>query len=464
LEILQGLLANFRKYSRFGTEYFCRSEKGELMKVCVIGSGYVGLVAGACFAEYGNHITCVDIDENKIKKLKEGIIPIYEPGLSELVVNNVKAKRLHFTTSLKEGVEKSNIIFIAVGTPMGAEGEADLSMVLKVASEIGKAMNGYKVVVDKSTVPVGTAQKVREVISKETDHPFDVVSNPEFLKEGAAIEDFMRPERVIIGADNPAAAEIMKELYSPFVLNGNPIITMSTLSAELTKYAANAFLATKISFANEVANLCDQVGANYEDVRRGIGSDSRIGNKFLHAGIGYGGSCFPKDVRALIKTSKNYGVTMRLIEMVEKVNEDQKMLLYKKIKAHFGNQSLKGKKFAVWGLAFKPQTDDMREAPSIPLLQTLFEEGVELHVYDPAAHETSLLFFKDKVKYAEDPYDVFNDAEALLLLTEWRIFREPDFDRIKELMKTPIIFDGRNQYTKKIMQKFGFTHYGIGVN
>jgi len=434
------------------------------MKLCVVGSGYVGLVAGACFAEYGNHVICVDIDEKKIEKLKKGIIPIYEPGLSELVVNNIKAKRLEFTTSLKDGVERSDIIFIAVGTPTGAEGEADLSMVLKVAEEIGEYMNGYKIIVDKSTVPVGTAEKVKKVIASKTSHTFDVVSNPEFLKEGAAIEDFMRPERVIIGADNSKPAEIMKELYSPFVLNGNPIFIMSSKSAELTKYAANSFLATKISFANEIANLCDAVGANYEDVRRGIGSDSRIGNKFLYAGIGYGGSCFPKDVRALLKTAKDYSVPMKVIEMVEEVNEQQKLKLYEKIKKHYGVESLKNKKFAVWGLAFKPQTDDMREAPSIPLLYKLYEEGVNLHVYDPAAHETSLVYFKDKVNYAQDPYEALQNADALLLLTEWREFREPDFEYMKSLMKSHLIFDGRNQYSKSLMKKFGFIHYAIGLN
>lgn len=434
------------------------------MKICVIGSGYVGLVAAACFAEYGNHIIGVDIDEKKIQKLKEGIIPIYEPGLSELVVNNIKAKRLEFTTSLEYGVQNSDIIFIAVGTPTGAEGEADLSMVLSVAKDIGRYMNGYKIIVDKSTVPVGTADKVREVIRKETSHPFDVVSNPEFLKEGVAIEDFMRPERVIIGADDPRPAEVMRELYAPFVLNGNPIYIMSTRSAELTKYAANCFLATKISFANEIANLCDVVGANYEDVRKGIGSDSRIGNKFLYAGVGYGGSCFPKDVRALLKTARDYNSPMKVIQMVEQVNEEQKLKLVEKIHKHYQNQSLKGKKFAVWGLAFKPQTDDMREAPSIPIINKLYEEGVNLHVYDPAAHETSKVYFENKVTYASEPYEALKDADALLLITEWRVFREPDFNLMKQLMKTPLIFDGRNQYSKAIMKRFGFTHYGIGIN
>ncbi len=432
------------------------------MKVCVIGSGYVGLVAGACFAEYGNQITCVDIDSEKIEKLKKGIIPIFEPGLSELVTKNVKAERLIFTTSLKDGVESSEIIFIAVGTPTGAEGEADLSMVKAVAKEIGKNMNGYKIIVDKSTVPVGTADIVSEIVKKETNHPFDVVSNPEFLKEGAAIDDFMRPERVVIGVDSESAAETMKELYGPFVLNGNPIIVMSPRSAELAKYAANSFLATKISFANEIANLCDTVGASYEDVRRAIGTDSRIGNKFLYAGIGYGGSCFPKDVRALLKTAKDYNVQMQVIQKVEEVNEKQKLRLLDKIEKHF-NGELQGKIFGVWGLAFKPMTDDMREAPSIPLLQELHKRGAVVKVYDPAAMETSEMYFKGKVEYCENPYDVLKNADALLLLTEWREFREPDFKKMSALMKSKLIFDGRNQYSKKVMKKEGFIHYSIGL-
>ncbi|MDX1957774.1 MAG: UDP-glucose/GDP-mannose dehydrogenase family protein [Leptospiraceae bacterium] len=433
------------------------------MRVCVIGSGYVGLVAGACFAEYGNDIICVDIDERKIEKLKQGIIPIYEPGLSELVVKNVAAKRLHFTTSLKHGVENSDVIFIAVGTPTGADGGADLSMVLAVAKEIGIAMNDYKVIVDKSTVPVGTASKVKGVISKETKFEFDVVSNPEFLKEGAAIDDFMRPERVVIGSDNERSAEIMKELYSPFVLNGNPILVMGTTSAELTKYAANSFLATKISFANEIANLCDAVGANYDDVRKGIGTDSRIGNKFLYAGIGYGGSCFPKDVRALLKTAEEFNTPMQVIKMVEEVNEKQKLRLLGKIHKHFGDEPLKGKVFGVWGLAFKPMTDDMREAPSIPLLNALHQQGAILNVYDPAARETSEVYFRDKVVYKENPYEVLDGADALLLLTEWREFREPNFTEFKKRMNSTVIFDGRNQYTKKQMNRLGFIHYSIGL-
>ena len=433
------------------------------MKVCVIGSGYVGLVAGACFAEYGNDIICVDIDEKKINNLKNGIIPIYEPGLSEMVSHNVRRKRLEFTTSLKQGVENSDIIFIAVGTPTGAEGEADLSMVISVAKEIGKSMNGYKIIVDKSTVPVGTADKVRAAVSAETTHPFDIVSNPEFLKEGVALEDFMRPERVVIGADSEQAGQTMKELYAPFLLNGNPILLMSTKSAEITKYACNAFLATKISFANEIANLCDNVGANYDDVRYGMGTDSRIGKKFLYAGIGYGGSCFPKDVRALIKTAKDVGSPIRIIEMVEEVNEKQKVKLLAKIESHYKGESLKGKTFAVWGLAFKPDTDDMREAPSIPILSELHRLGVNLQVYDPEAEKTSKYYFENKVKYASDAYEALDGAEALLLLTEWREFREPDFNRVKKLLTQKLIFDGRNLYKKPLMNRHGFTHYGIGM-
>ncbi|EPG68075.1 UDP-glucose dehydrogenase family protein [Leptospira wolffii] len=432
------------------------------MKVCVIGSGYVGLVAGACFAEYGNHVICVDKDSKKIEDLKNGIIPIYEPGLSELVLGNRKENRLEFTTSLQEGVEKSDLIFIAVGTPTSHDGSADLTAVYAVAEQVGKAINGYKVIVDKSTVPVGTAAAVKEIISKQTKHEFDVVSNPEFLKEGAAIDDFMRPERVVIGADSERAGELVAQLYAPFVLNGNPIIRMGTVSAELTKYACNAFLATKISFANEIANLCESVGADYEDVRKGMGTDSRIGRQFLYAGIGYGGSCFPKDVRALIRTSEKFSTPLRIIQEVEAVNEDQKTRLFTKIEGFFGKGGVKGKNIAVWGLAFKPGTDDMREAPSIPLLLKLHEEGAKIKAFDPVAKETSEVYFKGKVEYAKDAYDALQDADALLLLTEWREFREPDFNRIKKLMKGKVIFDGRNQYRSDLLQKEGFQYFSIG--
>ncbi|TGL57573.1 UDP-glucose dehydrogenase family protein [Leptospira sarikeiensis] len=432
------------------------------MKVCVIGSGYVGLVAGASFAEYGNHVICVDKDSKKIEDLKKGIIPIYEPGLSELVLSNHKENRLGFSTSIQEGVESSELIFIAVGTPTSDDGSADLSAVYAVAEQIGKSLNGYKVIVDKSTVPVGTAAKVKEIISKNTKHEFDVVSNPEFLKEGAAIDDFMKPERVVIGADSEKAGELVAQLYAPFVLNGNPIIKMGTVSAELTKYACNAFLATKISFANEIANLCESVGADYEDVRKGMGTDSRIGRQFLYAGIGYGGSCFPKDVRALIRTSENFSSSLRIIKEVENVNEDQKVRLYTKIENFFGKDQIKGKTFAVWGLAFKPGTDDMREAPSIPLLLKLHEEGAKIKAFDPVAKETSEHYFKGKIEYSKDAYEALQDADALLLLTEWREFREPDFSRMKKLMKGHVIFDGRNQYRPDHMKKEGFKYLSIG--
>ncbi|EMM98930.1 nucleotide sugar dehydrogenase [Leptospira noguchii str. 1993005606] len=432
------------------------------MKVCVIGSGYVGLVAGACFAEYGNHVICVDKDETKIANLKKGMIPIYEPGLSELVLNNWKEKRLEFTVSLKEGVEKSDIIFIAVGTPTLPDGSSDLSAVFAVAKEIGKSINGYKVIVDKSTVPVGTAAKVKTIIANETKEEFDVVSNPEFLKEGAAIDDFMRPERVVIGSETQKAGDLIAQLYAPFVLNGNPILRMGVVSAELTKYACNAFLATKISFANEIANLCEAVGGNYEDVRKGMGTDSRIGRQFLYAGIGYGGSCFPKDVRALIKTSEDEGAPLQIIRKVEEVNEAQKLRLYEKIIKFYGESGLSGKTFAVWGLSFKPGTDDMREAPSIPLLLKLHDKNVKLQVYDPVSKETSAIYFEGKVDYSVDAYSALKGADALLLLTEWREFREPDFSKIKGLLKNKVIFDGRNQYSPELMKKEGFQYFSIG--
>jgi UDPglucose 6-dehydrogenase len=433
------------------------------MKVCVIGTGYVGLVAGTCFAEYGNDVICVDKDAKKIENLKNGIIPIYEPGLSELVLNNTKENRLNFTTSLVDGVQASEFVFIAVGTPTKADGSSDLSMVHGVAQEIGKAMNGYKIVVDKSTVPVGTADDVKKILSENTKHPFDVVSNPEFLKEGAAIDDFMKPERVVIGADSGKALDMMAELYNPFVLNGNPILRMSIRSAELTKYACNAFLATKISFSNEIANLCDAVGANYEDVRKGMGTDSRIGRQFLYAGIGYGGSCFPKDVQALITTSKEAGSPVRIIEMVEEVNESQKVRLLQKIISHYKKEDLSGMTFGIWGLAFKPGTDDMREAPSIPLILELYKRGAKIQAFDPVAKETSNYYFQGKVEYKENPYDAIKDADAMLLVTEWREFREPDFKKVKSLMKSPVIFDGRNQYRPATMEKLGITYYSIGT-
>lgn len=433
------------------------------MKVCVIGTGYVGLVAGTCFAEYGNDVVCVDKDEKKIENLKKGIIPIYEPGLSELVIKNTKENRLSFTTSIQEGVEKSEFIFIAVGTPTKEDGSADLSMVYGVAKEIGRSMNGYKIIVDKSTVPVGTGDEVHRIIQETTQHPFDVVSNPEFLKEGAAIEDFMRPERVIIGGDSPTALEKMEELYRPFVLNGNPILKMSLRSAELSKYACNAFLATKISFANEIANLCDAVGANYEDVRKGMGTDSRIGMQFLYAGLGYGGSCFPKDVKALLKTSIDYGSPMKILQAVEEVNDYQKIRLLKKIFEHYKTENLENKVFGIWGLAFKPGTDDMREAPSIPLIQELLKRKAKVQAFDPVATETAKMIFANRIQYKENPYDALEGADALILVTEWREFREPDFMRIKKLLKESVIFDGRNQYKPSMMKALGFQYYSIGT-
>ena len=433
------------------------------MKVCVVGTGYVGLVAGACFAEYGNTVVCVDKDQKKIENLKKGIIPIFEPGLEELVTKNYKEGRLIFTTSLKEGVESSLFIFIAVGTPTNEDGSANLIYVDAVAKEIGETINGYKIVVDKSTVPVGTADRVRSIISQHTSQKFDVVSNPEFLKEGAAVDDFLRPERVVIGADSQKALEETEKLYMPFVLNGNPILKMSIRSAELTKYACNAFLATKISFANEIANLCERVGANYEDVRKGMGTDARIGRLFLYAGIGYGGSCFPKDVRALIHTAKENEYNLKILESVEQVNEAQKLVLLDKIISHYNTKDFSGKTFAVWGLAFKPQTDDMREAPSIPLLTNLAKMGAKLKVYDPEAHETSKPYFENIVEYKKTSYEVLENCDALLLLTEWREFREPDFGKIKSNLKTPLIFDGRNQYKPSQMKELGFTYYSIGL-
>jgi UDPglucose 6-dehydrogenase len=433
------------------------------MKVCVIGTGYVGLVAGACFAEYGNDVICVDKDEKKISNLKNGIIPIYEPGLSELVLNNTKENRLKFTTSLSEGVKASEFVFIAVGTPTKADGTSDLSMVHGVAEEVGKAMDGYKIIVDKSTVPVGTADAVKKIIGENTSHEFDVVSNPEFLKEGAAIDDFMKPERVVIGADTEKAMEMMAELYSPFVLNGNPILKMSIRSAELTKYACNAFLATKISFSNEIANLCDAVGANYEDVRKGMGTDSRIGRQFLYAGIGYGGSCFPKDVQALIKTSQEVGSPVRIIEMVEEVNEAQKVRLLQKMIDHYKKEDFSGMTFAIWGLAFKPGTDDMREAPSIPLVLELHKRGAKIQAFDPVAKETSNYYFQGKVDYKDNPYEALRGADAMLLVTEWREFREPDFSKVKSLLKSAVVFDGRNQYKPGNMKKLGFSYHSIGT-
>ena len=436
------------------------------MKVTVVGTGYVGLVAGTCFADSGNEVICVDIDSNKINKLNNGKVPIYEPGLEEMIHRNVEQDRLFFTTNIKEAVQSSQIIFIAVGTPPDEDGSADLQYVLAVAKDIGTYMNGFKVVVDKSTVPVGTADKVRAEIEKYTNEEFAVVSNPEFLKEGAAIDDFMKPDRVVIGTDNEEAAEIMRNLYAPFVRTGKPIIVMDIRSAELTKYTANAMLATKISFMNEIANLCDAVGANVEMVRKGIGSDRRIGPHFIFPGPGYGGSCFPKDVQAIIRTANEYGKHLRILEAVEQVNNSQKTVLMDKIRAYFEN-NLKGKTFAVWGLSFKPNTDDMRESPAIYMIRALVAEGATILAHDPEALEEAEWRFKDlieegHVKLMKKRYDALENADGLLVMTEWNAFREPDFYLIKETLSHPVIFDGRNLYNSARMKKLGIDYFSIG--
>jgi UDPglucose 6-dehydrogenase len=439
------------------------------MKVAVVGTGYVGLVAGTCFAETGGIVTCVDIDPAKIAKLQKGECPIYEPGLTELMVKNQKEGRLHFTTDLKKAVEASQVIFLAVGTPSSDDGSADLTAVLKVASDVAGAMNGYKVIVNKSTVPVGTAKKVSDIVSSKTSCPFSVVSNPEFLKEGSAIDDFLRPDRVVIGTDNDQAWEIMKELYEPFVRQGNPILRMSNVCAEMTKYAANAMLATKISFINEIALLCDKVGADVESVRAGITTDVRIGKHFLYPGPGYGGSCFPKDVKALLNTGKANGLPMSLVAAVENVNERQKRLLGEKIASHFGGlDKLKGRTVAVWGLAFKPNTDDMREAPSLVLVDQLLKAGVRVRAFDPVARETAVAALKQQgtdlaqFQLTDNAYAALEGADGLAVVTEWNEFRTPDFDQIKSMLKQPVIFDGRNIWKPETLRKRGFEYHGIG--
>ncbi|MFH1862621.1 MAG: UDP-glucose/GDP-mannose dehydrogenase family protein [bacterium] len=431
------------------------------MKICVIGTGYVGLVAGTCFSETGNDVICVDIDERKIKLLNKGVIPIYEPGLKEMVDRNVKKRRLTFTTNLDEAVKKSLINFIAVGTPPGEDGSSDLRYVLECAKSISRAMNGYKVIVDKSTVPVGTADLVRETIAQETDHSFDIVSNPEFLKEGAAIDDFMRPDRVIIGVDNARVEALMKDLYSPFVRTGHPILIMDIRSAEMTKYASNALLATKISFMNEMAVLCEKIGANVTMVRQGVGSDSRIGHQFLFPGCGYGGSCFPKDIKALIHTAQDYGMTLQILEAVETVNERQTRILVDKVKAYFGD-NLVGKRFGIWGLSFKPRTDDMREAPAIPIIKAILEAGGKVQAYDPQAMEEAHRHFGDSIQLVKNEYEAAANVDALLIITEWNEFREPNFELLSKSMKAPLIFDGRNIYDPQKMAALGFQYISIG--
>lgn len=432
------------------------------MKLSVVGSGYVGLVAGACFAESGNNVICVDKDENKILNLKKGIIPIYEPGLEDYVKRNVEKGRLHFTTDLKFAVDNSDIIFIAVGTPPDEDGSADLSHVLEVARSIAKFMTSYKIVVNKSTVPVNTAELVTKTMKEITDIPFDVVSNPEFLKEGSAIEDFMYPDRVVIGTSNPEVAEIMKELYAPFVRTGNPILIMDNKSAEITKYAANSILATKISFMNEIARLCDLVGADVDMVRRGIGSDKRIGYSFIFPGVGYGGSCFPKDVKAILKTARDYGLDLKVIRAVEEVNEEQKTYIVSKILQHFHN-NIEGKTFAIWGLSFKPNTDDMREAPAINIIEKLLSHGARIQAHDPAAmDEARRRKLDEKIVLCATQYDALTNADGLVLVTEWMDYREPDFDVIAKKLKNKVIFDGRNIYNPEKLKKMGFEYYGIG--
>ena len=432
------------------------------MRIAVIGTGYVGLVAGTCFAESGNNVVCIDIDQEKVAKLRDGVVPIYEPGLEELLKRNVHDGRLSFTTKYEEAIPGAQVAFIAVGTPPGEDGSADMKYVLSAARSIAANMNGYLVVVDKSTVPVGTARRVRETIAGLTKHPFDVVSNPEFLKEGAAIDDFMKPDRVVIGAQSAKAAEVMEELYGPFVRTGNPILQMDIESAELTKYAANAMLATRISFMNEIANLCSKVGANVDMVRKGIGSDERIGSRFLFSGVGYGGSCFPKDVKALMRTSEQHGMQFKILEAVESVNESQKQLLFDMVSRHFGG-NLKGRTFAVWGLAFKPNTDDMREAPAVVVIDLLLAAGAKVVAHDPESMaEAKRHYLGDRVSYADKPMDALNGADALILVTEWNEFRRPDFEAMKRLLKQPVIFDGRNIYRRKTLVDLGFTYYGIG--
>lgn len=431
------------------------------MQIAVIGTGYVGLVAGACLADMGNNVICVDNNKEKLQKLENGIIPIYEPGLEELVKSNVLENRLSFTTNIDTAVKKSEVCFIAVGTPQGEDGSADLQYVLNVAESIAKAMNGYKVIVDKSTVPVGTAEKVTKLIKQYTQYDFDVVSNPEFLKQGNAVDDFLSPDRVVIGSNSEKATAIMQEIYAPFFRTGNRVIVMNVKSAEMTKYASNSFLATKISFMNEIAQLCEKVGADAEMVRVGMSTDSRIGNKFLFPGLGYGGSCFPKDVKALIKTGTDNGIDMNIIKSADETNKQQRQLFVNKIIAKFG-KNLTGRTFAVWGLAFKPKTDDMREAPAITIINELLDRGAKVQAYDPKAMEIAKYHFKDRITYAKSSYEALNNADALLLLTEWNEFRRPDMDKIKELLKTPVIFDGRNQYNVERITQRGFEYVCIG--
>jgi UDPglucose 6-dehydrogenase len=438
------------------------------MKIVIVGSGYVGLVTGTCFAEVGIDVVCVDVNKQKIDNLKNGIIPIFEPGLEEMLHRNMKKDRLSFTTNIAEALVDAEVMFIAVGTPPGEDGSADLKYVLSVARDCGKHMKDYLLVVTKSTVPVGTAVKVKDAVQDELNKrrvsiEFDVASNPEFLKEGAAIDDFLKPDRIVVGLNSPRAEEIMKSLYKPFTLNGHPVILMDITSAEMTKYAANSILATKISFMNDIANLCEIVGADINMVRKGIGSDSRIGTKFIYPGVGYGGSCFPKDVQALVKTAAEYNYDMRVLKAVEAVNNDQKLLLFKKIRKHFSND-LKGRTVAIWGLSFKPQTDDMREAPSLEIIRNLLEAGARVKVYDPVAMTEAKNHFGDTITYYEDQYEALIDTDCLALVTEWPEFKFPKFQIMKKLLASPVIFDGRNIYDRYEMKRYGFRYYCIGID
>ncbi len=431
------------------------------MKIAVVGSGYVGLVTGTCFAETGNTVTCIDIDKQKVDMLKGGKIPIYEPGLDLLFDRNTKQERLLFTTNLEEGIKGAQVIFLALPTPPGEDGSADLKYILTVANDLGSILKEYAVIVDKSTVPVGTAEKVTAAIAKNATVDFDVVSNPEFLREGVAVDDFMKPDRVVIGTQSEKAIEIMEQLYEPLVRQGNPIIFMDEKSAELTKYAANSFLATKITFMNEIANLCELLGADVDMVRKGIGTDSRIGKRFLFSGIGYGGSCFPKDVQALAKSAKDANYDFGILNAVMDINESQKTKLIPKLKTYFGG-SLKGKTIAMWGLAFKPNTDDIREAPALVNIDELIKEGANVKAFDPEAMDNVKGIIGDKISYADNQYDALDGADALLIVTEWPVFRAPDFDKVKSLLKNHVIFDGRNLYKTSEMKKQGFEYYSIG--
>ena len=431
-----------------------------MKKIAVVGTGYVGLVTGTCFAETGNNVICVDIDEKKVNQMRNGKVPIFEPHLDVLFERNIRDNRLSFTTNLDEAIKDAEIIFLALPTPPGEDGSADLSYVLGVAEELGKKIKDYKVIVDKSTVPVGTADKVRAAVAKNAKVDFDIVSNPEFLREGFAVDDFLKPDRVVIGASSDRARNVMRELYKPFVRQGNPILFMDEKSAELTKYAANSFLATKITFMNEIANFCELVGADVDDVRMGIGSDSRIGKRFLFPGIGFGGSCFPKDVQALVKSGKEVGHEFKIIDAVLKVNNAQKSKLIEKVKNYFGD--LKGKKLAIWGLAFKPDTDDIREAPALYMIDALIAEGANVVAYDPEAMENVKSIYGDKIAFSKNQYDAIEGADALLIATEWSAFRTPDFDRIKSSLKQPLIFDGRNLFDLDEMLNKGFYYESIG--